>query len=364
MPVCAKNGSGKPQCQVIDRPTQTLTIAGCGATMVNAGSLGYYFTEYEPTAVKALAANVAGLTPAERIGLAGDEWRMVRAGRHPLGAYLDVAAALASDDTPEVASAIAGRLGYIAQYVVPAADQDRYQAWVRRAFGPALAALGLPGDVRDSDDRVKRRATLLGLVGGTGNDTAVQARARELARGYLANPSSLSGTLVTTVLQIAAVGGDRDLYEQYLAKTKTLAADPEEFYRFQNQLTVFRDPALVARTLDLALSPETRSQDTGTLIARLITNGGSRSTAWAYTKTNWKRLTEKLGTFQGIPTIIGSLGSMCTTAEAADVTQFFNQNPVMSSERSVRQSIEQIQNCADLAARQAPAVAPWLTASR
>ena len=129
-------------------------------------------------------------------------------------------------------------------------------------------------------------------------------------------------------------------------------------------MTTFRDPALVARTLELAVSPETRSQDTGTLIARLIGNGASRAAAWAYTKANWKRLTEKLGTFQGIPTIIGSLGSMCSTAEAADVTQFFNQNPVMSSERSVRQAIEQIQNCADLAARQAPAVTPWLSTAR
>ncbi len=364
MPVCVKTGAGKPQCQIVDRRQQTLKAPGCGATVINAGSLGYYFSEYEPAAVKTLAASMTSLTPAERIGLAGDEWRMVRAGRHPLGAYLDVAAAFAADDTPEVTTAIAGRLGYIAEYVVPPADQARYQAWVRSAFGPALAALGLPGDVRDSDDRVKRRATLVGLVGGTGNDAAVQARARELARGYLADPASLPGTLVTTVLQIAAVGGDRDLYDRYLAKTKTLAADPEEFYRFQNQLTVFRDPALVARTLDLALSPETRSQDTGTLVARLIASGASRATAWGYTKTNWKRLTEKLGTFQGIPTIISSLSSMCSTADAADVTQFFNQNPVMSSERAVRQAIEQIQNCADLAARQAPAVTPWLNTAR
>jgi hypothetical protein len=35
----------------------------------------------------------------------------------------------------------------------------------------------------------------------------------------------------------------------------------------------------------------------------------------------------------------------------------------MSSERTVRQSIEQIQNCADLAARQAAAVGPWLNAA-
>ena len=55
---------------------------------------------------------------------------------------------------------------------------------------------------------------------------------------------SLPATLAATVLKVAALGGDRALYDQYVAKLGTLAAQPEEYYRFFNALSWFKDPAL------------------------------------------------------------------------------------------------------------------------
>ena len=57
------------------------------------------------------AKNPASLTAAERISLLGDEWWMVRAGRHDIDLYLDLAAAMASDDTPVITETIARPAG-------------------------------------------------------------------------------------------------------------------------------------------------------------------------------------------------------------------------------------------------------------
>jgi aminopeptidase N/puromycin-sensitive aminopeptidase len=157
------------------------------------------------------------------------------------------------------------------------------------------------------------------------------------------------------------VSGDRALYDQYLEKVKALSAQPEESYRFFNALASFRDPSLVQRTLDYSLSPDVRSQDTGSLIAHLLSHPWSQQAAWDFTRTNWARLTEKLGTFQGIPTIIGALGGFCSAQQANDLKQFFAKNPVPSSERGLRQAFEQIDTCVDLDARQSPAFARWLS---
>jgi hypothetical protein len=145
-----------------------------------------------------------------------------------------------------------------------------------------------------------------------------------------------------------------------VAQVEKLAAQPEEYYRFFNALPWFRDPALIQRTLDFAVSPSVRTQDTGSLIANSIARAWSQDTAWAFTKAQWPALLQKLGTFQGIPTIISSLGSMCSTAKAADVRQFFAKNPVPSAERTLQQAIERIEVCAALAERQSRPMSAWL----
>ena len=379
LPVCFKTNDGPPRCEVLDRPgpstgagrsapveeRQTLSAPGCSNVFANADSRGYYFTEYAPDAVRALAGSVAGLTPVERIRLLGDEWWMVGGGRHDIGVYLDLAGSLAGDETTAVTDAFATRLSFTGEYLVAPAQRARYQEWIRERFGPSLDALGMPGDPRDTEERQSRRAELLGLVGGTGNDAALQRRARELALGYLANPSSLPGALAPAVLRIAAASGDAGLYNQYLAQLGKLAAQPEEYYRFFNALPWFSDPALVQRTLTFAMSPAVRTQDTGTLLAGLLSGPASRDAAWAFVQAEWATLTRRLGTFQGIPTIIGALGSFCSTEAAALVRQFFAKHPMPSAERTLEQSIERIENCAALVARQAPALTAWLmSASR
>ena len=166
------------------------------------------------------AKNPASLTASERISLLGDEWWMVRAGRHDIDLYLDLAAAMANDETPVITETIANRLAAIGDDIADAAERARYQAWIRARFGPVLAALGLPGPAGDADDRQGRRGTLLHLVGVTGNDPDVQRKARELAVQYIANPSSIPSTLAPNVLQVAAIGGDAALYERYLAQMR------------------------------------------------------------------------------------------------------------------------------------------------
>ena len=359
VPVCFKT-NGAPRCQVLEQRQQTLQAPGCNNVFANADGRGYYFTEYTPDAVRALAKSAAGLKPVERIGLLGDEWWMVRAGRHDIGVYLDLAGGMATDDTAAVVDALAGRLAVIGEDIVPAGQRAQYHAWVRERFAPALDALGWPGDRGDTDERHSRRAQLIALLGLTGESAAVQQRARELARQYMADPSALPGTLAGSVLRMAALGGDAALYDAYLAQLKTLSAQPDDYYRFFDALTWFRDPELTRRTLAFAMSPDVRTQDTGTLLAGLIVRPWSRDAAWSFVRTQWPTLTQKLGTFQGIPGIIGATGAFCSPAAAVEVRQFFEKNPVPSSERTLRQAVERIDNCAALAARQSPLMAPWL----
>jgi puromycin-sensitive aminopeptidase len=164
------------------------------------------------------------------------------------------------------------------------------------------------------------------------------------------------------VLNVAAIAGDRALYEQYLARLGELGAQPEAYYLFLNALTWFTDPALTKRTLEFALSPAVRTQDTGTLLGSMLRRPWSQEMTWDFVKANWPTIVKSLGEFQGIPAIVESVGGLCSAERSREVRAFFEKNPVPSSQRAVQQSIERIENCAALNERQARPLAAWIAA--
>jgi hypothetical protein len=84
-----------------------------------------------------------------------------------------------------------------------------------------------------------------------------------------------------------------------------------------------------------------------------MARSAARDTTWAFVKAQWPTLTQKLGTFQGIPQIVSAAGSFCSLDAADDVRKFFVQNPVRSSARTLQQAVERIETCASMRMRQA-----------
>jgi aminopeptidase N len=365
IPVCLSRQGQAPRCELMTDATQVVRVpGGSGPVFINAESRGYYFSDYGPEAVLALGKTAATMKAPERVTLVGDEWRMVRAGRHDIGTYLDLAAVMAGDDTPSVLDDVAARVSTVATSVADDSQQAAYKAWLRARFGPVLESLGLPGRATDAEGTQGRRATLLTLLGDTADDTAVQQRAKALALAYLEDRAAVPPSIAGAVLRTAAAGGDRALYDRYFAEIARHRSTPEEYYRFFGALASFRNPALVQRTLEFALSAEVRSQDTSTLIGLLLNQPGARDATWTFVKSNWAQLTEKLGVFQGIPGIVGSLGGFCSIDRANEIRAFFEKNPVPAAARGLQQSIERIESCVALDQRQSPSFSRWLSAQR
>jgi len=187
---------------------------------------GYYFSEYSPEDARAIARTARGsLVAAERLSFLGDEWWMVRAGRHDIGVYLDSASSLAGDEAPSVIEQIGRSLAYTHEDVVQGSDVPRFEEWVRRRFTPELTSLGLPGNVSDPDDRQSRRATLLYLVGGHRQFfRCAEAGARSRAEVHR-KPAVGARTLASTVLNVAAFGGDAMLYDRYISQLPKLSTN-------------------------------------------------------------------------------------------------------------------------------------------
>jgi aminopeptidase N len=362
MPVCLHTDSGPPMCELLERPNTTVTLGGCPAwTMPNAGGRGYYRTSLDTAALKALEGGISPLPGPERLTLLSDEWALVRAGRHDVGSYLDLASAFGSEEAERVLATLTGALRMIDQRLTTAATRSAFRAWVRQLFSPAAARLGGDAQASGSDDNARAvRAVLLRQL-GEADDPDTIAAARKLVEQELAAPKSVDSTLLGVAVDVAARNGDASLYEKYLSRARSAVNnDPEDRYRFLYGLASFTDPTLIRRTMELALGPEVRSQDTKLVIAALLGNPAARDIAWDLVRERWDAVQKKTGEFVGNTVIVSALASFCDARHADEIKTFFAAHPVPDAQRTFSQTLERIDACTRFAAAQTPKLAEWL----
>ncbi len=358
------------ECVLLSERSATFALAGCAPTvLVNAGARGYYRTGYAPEELRRVAAATPTLSPAEQVTLLEDQWALVRVGRAAIADYLRLAEGLRDSRNLTVASLLIRRLQTIGS-VLAQSDRPAYRAWLAKLLAPAAADLGFTapaaggaadlGAAADSDDRRTLRATVFAALGDA-DDAAAIAAARRLVEQALANPAdpkAVDPDLANAALPIAAAHGDAALYDRYLA-AKDAAKTPEQSFRWLMALTAFHDPALVRRSLDLALSPAMRAQDLPAFTGALLGEDESRAATWEFLKAHWGTLQSKVVAFGG-GGAVAALGSFCAAGAADDIEAFFTANRAPAAERTVRHSLESIRNCVDLEASLQKPLHDWI----
>jgi aminopeptidase N len=363
IPVCVRTPAGRTSCDVVGPSPVAMALDACPAwVMANAGARGYYRVAYSAATIGAIAHDIASLAPAERIGIVADEWALVRTGRHDVGTLLDLASGFGNERVPAVMTTLVTVLGNIDVELTPKASLAKYRAWVSALLRPALQATGWTPSPDESEDTNILRATLVDGLGRIARAPDVIAKARDVVSSELARRGSVEPNLLNAVVLVAAHGGDAALYEQYLGRGRS-GSDPEEHYRYLYALASFSDPALVRRTMEYILSPEVRSQDAKLFIARLLGNREAQALAWQLLQERWNDVQKKTGEFVGNTVIVAALAAFCDTRTAAEIKQFFAGHPVPDAQRTLQQTIEQINACAARADAQSDKLTAWLNDS-
>jgi aminopeptidase N len=365
IPVCvrAAAGSASVVCPLLASSRQALDYPACAPALVaNAGGAGYYRTAYAPAALKQVLDNIGSIAAPERIMLASDSWALVRSGVYDAGVPLEVAQALANDTTSSVIQTVATPIAALDD-IASDASRPAYRAWVVRTFRPALDRLGWTPKQGESDDAAELRGALFGLVADVGHDPQGRARARSLMLRYLDAPGSVDANTIDRAITIATADGDAALYDKVQAAWGKARA-PEDRDRLLFAFGRFRDPALIRRTIDLALSGKVRVQDTALLLGVTLTAGQESGRAWPQIRDRWDEVRKHLDEFTGPATVIGAMGSFCDDESARDIEQFFKAHPAAGAERTLQQTLERIRSCAVLKRAQQGTLADWLARLR
>jgi aminopeptidase N len=137
----------------------------------------------------------------------------------------------------------------------------------------------------------------------------------------------------------------------------------DEYYHYLYSLPQFRQPELVTRTIALADKGDVRQQEFPRFFAALLSNPVARQPAWEYLKSHWDVLSEKVSSFGGNGALT-ALGNSCDAKFRSDVQQFFGSHPAPGAERTVKQSLERMNNCIEFKQLQEPEMQKWLAETR
>jgi aminopeptidase N len=322
IPVCFRTASsnGGPRCELLDQDREAIRLPSCVPwAFVNAGGAGYYRSEYDPRTLAALQR--APLLPVEALTLLSDQWALLRAGSGDIGRFLPLVSALTRQtEAPEVVESSAARLQYVHEYLVTPASAERFERWVREHLPP------IDGEAAELS---REAPALMAARGIAGRDRAVLDDARERVLQALNAPANArdDSQVTSTLVELAALTGDRALYDRYLARSQS-ATTPAERYRFLYGLASFQD----------------------------------RDLTWRALQERWPEIQAQLAAFGGASRIIEGLGDFCSTARSADVRSFFERHRVADAEHTLRQSFERIERCAAFHGAQSDPLARWLQA--
>jgi hypothetical protein len=284
----------------------------------------------------------------------------VHAGRHSIADYLTLASGYGREHTSGVLQEVLHRLGFVHDYLTTDATRGRFEMFTRQLLRPLVDEVGFAVASSDTDDRRSLRAAVIAALGIIGHDPDVVAKARSEVDRSLSGRAPIDPTLADAVIKTAAAHGDAPLFEA-LAAAAERASDPEEHYRYLYALTEFREPPLIDRGLQLAVSPQLRSQDTAVYLARFFANPDARSRAWAFLTAHWAALEPKITIAGGDTNLIRSMSSFCEVASREQISSFFAAHKLPGAARTLEQTVEQINNFIGLREKQ-PAVEAWLAA--
>jgi puromycin-sensitive aminopeptidase len=276
------------------------------------------------------------LVSIERFGLVDDTWAGAVAGGVPAAEYLGLVRGLTEETDLHVWQSVVAGMGWFDRFV-EGEPREGLRRYVRDLVRPAFDRLGWePGT--DEPDLVRSlRGTLVVALAILGGDAEVTSRARELEEAARAG-SPVDASLASAAVAVVAATGSRDDYERFLARSKD-ASTPQEQLRYLYALADFRDPALMDRTLALALSDEVRSQNAPFLLARAIANRDAGDRAWRFVKEHWQEANRRLPP-NTIIYLADGVRLLTTPRQEADVQSFFAEHDIPQAKKMLRQVLE------------------------
>ena len=308
--------------------------------LVNAEGHGFYRVRYSNELRSALVAEAqVALSDVERYGLVDDTWASVLAGSTPAEEFLALADDFSGEDDVAVWRRLLAGLDQIDRFL-EGEPRARHQARVRTLVGPALERSGWEARESDGDRDHELRALLIGAMANLGADPVARGRVRELFDRYVADPQSVEANVAAAVVRVTAAFAGQTEIDTIIDRFRN-GSTPQEEQRFLYALADVRDPEQMERVLDLAMTPEVRTQNAPFLIGSCIANRDNGPLAWKLVHERWDEMNKRFPS-NSIVRMLSGIRAVTDPTLAADIEAFVAEHPVPQAKQTVKQHIERM----------------------
>ena len=296
---------------------------------LNADHSGIYRTSYTPERLSKLgkAAREGKLTVEDRAGMIADSGALAASGYQKTSGLLSLLQGLDTESEFVVWNEILSRIGTLRAAWIFESDQtkDALKAFQRSLVAPKAHELGW--EFSDSDDHILQqfKALMFGSAGMAEDPTVIKAAQDMFARFAAGDTSAIHPNIRGSVFTIVLKHGGAKEYDVVLDQFRHAPTSDEKTTALRC-LGTAPDPALIKRTLDLAMGDEVKNQDIYMPLGGLRNHPAGIEARWAWLKENWDVL------FQRLPPSLGMLGTVVqlttaaftTEAQLKDVKEFFD----------------------------------------
>ncbi len=328
----------------------------------NAREAAYYRWSVPAKDLPALTAQATGrLSPEERIGLLGNLGALLDAGHLHGDVYLEALKRLGADTHPDVVAAVNTGLEKVRRTFVTPELADPFAAYVRKTLRPALDRMGMAPVSGEEESVSLLRPDLIELLGAEGKDEEVRRFAIERAASYLHDPSTVDSSLAETILSLAAIEGDKNLWELYRQRFEATSI-PADRARYRAGLSAFRDPALVEATLHYSLDGPLRPQEIVRILRPVARVPEQADRVYAWVTGNYEQILERIP--KEVAAFLPEFAGGCSAERLKAAEAFFaaegHRHPGTSKEMA--KVAEAVRDCVSLRGREGAAVGAWLEA--
>jgi puromycin-sensitive aminopeptidase len=362
IPVTAMSQQG-PLKALFNKKAMHIEIAATWLKL-NLGQTGFYRVAYDAEASARILPVLAQLEPIDRYGVIDDQFALAPSGSVATVAALELTtAAREAQDYPTWTAVLDG-LGSVARlYAAEEPERafiDNYIVWLTR---PLVDRLGWEPEGDETSEHTLLRQAILAAAGQAGNkEVIVEGLARFAAR----DKRTLGAELESVVYGLVARFGESPGYAE-LRRVYDNAHQPQAIARLQTALAMAGDRASKEATLELALSPAVRAQDSLFMIGRVMASRGGAELAWAFVESKWDELVRRYGEGGHMIERLPEFAAMAwhTDEKAELLEQFFlREHPMAATGRATRQAAEQIRMKATWRKREGASLSTWLLHER
>jgi alanyl aminopeptidase len=373
-PVCTRFGHGNEtstECFLLDKAEQRFDLAGgCPDWYLpNAQARGYYRFDMAPADLAKLGNAIPHLSPPEQVIYADALTGAFQRGDLGPAAVLDAMPALATNDMPQVATALLGTFEWIREELADDRVRSVLDAYATSLYAPRMAQLGYHRRTGDASTTIalrQRLASFLALVvrdPGVRKELGAQGRAA-LGLDGSGKPdlSRADPDLLRTILRVTVQDAGAPAFDA-VQKEFAVNRDTNQRYSLLAGLGATRDPALAEKARDFGLDRSVQVGELANLYEANVDEPENRAAAWQWLQAHYAAYRERLPAFRVgyMPKTFAD--GRCSGTEADELSAFFapRVKELVGGDRGLSQALETIRQCASLREHEGPkALDAWL----